>query len=72
MACLCQQIAGDDIELSPTCIGNLWIFEKLAPKDVQALAHKALRRKMKKGETVFMHVKQRAKLTPHQRPILTP
>ena len=54
MACLCQQIAGDDIELSPICIGNLWIFEKLAPEDVQALAGKALRRKMKKGESVFM------------------
>ena len=54
MGCLCQQIAGDDIELSPTCIGNLWIFEKLAPEDVQALAKKSLRKKMKKGETVFM------------------
>jgi len=54
MGCLCQQIAGDDIELSPTCIGNLWIFEKLAPEDVQALAKKALRKKMKKGEKVFM------------------
>jgi CRP/FNR family cyclic AMP-dependent transcriptional regulator len=54
MGCLCQQIAGDDIELSPTCIGNLWIFEKLAPEDVQALAKKALRKKMKKRETVFM------------------
>ncbi|MBI9092473.1 MAG: cyclic nucleotide-binding domain-containing protein, partial [Desulfobacterium sp.] len=54
MTCLCKQIAGDDIELSPTCIGNLWIFENLAPDDVQALSQKALRRKMKKGETVFM------------------
>lgn len=54
MGCLCQQIAGDDIELSPTCIGNLWIFEKLAPEEVQALAKKALRKKLKKGETVFM------------------
>lgn len=54
MACLCKQIAGDDIELSPTCIGNLWIFENLAPDDVQALSKKALRKKMKKGETVFM------------------
>jgi CRP/FNR family transcriptional regulator len=53
MACLCKEIAGDDIELSPTCIGNLWIFEKLAPDDIQALAEKALRKKMKKGDTVF-------------------
>ena len=54
MACLCKEVAGDDIELSPTCIGSLWIFENLAPEDVQALAHKALRKKLKKGETVFM------------------
>jgi hypothetical protein len=47
MVCLCQQIAGDDIELSPTGIGNRWIFEKFAPEDVQALAKKALRKKMK-------------------------
>jgi CRP/FNR family transcriptional regulator len=51
---MCKQIAGDDIEISRTCIGSLWIFEKLAPEDVQALAKKALRRKMKKGEIVFM------------------
>lgn len=54
MSCLCKQIAGNDIELSPTCIGNLWIFEKLASEDVQNLAKKALRKKIKKGEMVFM------------------
>lgn len=54
MSCLCKDIAGDDIELSPTCIGNLWIFENLAPEDIQSLSKKALRKKMKKGETVFM------------------
>jgi CRP/FNR family transcriptional regulator len=54
MTCLCKQIAGNDIELSPTCIGNLWIFQGLAPENVQALAKEALRKKMKKGDTVFM------------------
>ncbi len=54
MSCLCKDMAGDDIELSPTCIGNLWIFENLAPEDIQSLSKKALRKKMKKGETVFM------------------
>ena len=54
MTCLCKQIAGNDIELSPTCIGNLWIFQDLAPENVQALAKEALRKKMKKGDTVFM------------------
>jgi CRP/FNR family transcriptional regulator len=54
MACLCKRIAGNDISLSPTCIGNLWIFQGLSPEDVHALAKEALRRKMKKGDTVFM------------------
>ena len=54
MTCLCRQIAGNDIELSTVCIGNLWIFQGLAPENVQALAKKALRKKMKKGDTVFM------------------
>ena len=54
MTCLCKQIAGKDIELSSTCIGNLWIFQDLAPADVRALVKDALRKKMKKGDTVFM------------------
>lgn len=53
MACLCEQIAGKDIALSPTCIGSLWIFENLAREEVQALAKDALRKKMTRGETVF-------------------
>lgn len=54
MSCLCKEIAGNDIELSPTCIGSLWIFENLDPEDVAAIAHKALRKKMTKGQTIFM------------------
>ena len=45
MTCLCKQIAGNDIELSTTCIGSLWIFQGLAPKDVKALAQKVLFKK---------------------------
>jgi CRP/FNR family transcriptional regulator, cyclic AMP receptor protein len=36
MACLCEQIAGKDIDLSPTCIGNLWIFQNLKPEELEA------------------------------------
>ena len=53
MTCLCKQIAGDDIELSPTCIGNLWVFQGLAPEEIKSLAGEALRKKLKKGDTVF-------------------
>ncbi len=54
MPCLCQQIAGDDIELSPVCIGNLWIFEGLDPAEVKALSHEALRKKSNRGESLFL------------------
>lgn len=54
MACLCEQIAGKDIELSPTCIGHLWIFENLNPEEIEALSREALRKKSVKGEALFM------------------
>lgn len=54
MACLCQQIAGDDIELSPICIGNHWIFKNFDPADIKALSHEALRKKSIKGESLFL------------------
>jgi CRP/FNR family transcriptional regulator len=53
MTCLCEQIAGKDIELSPTCIGHLWIFENLAPEEVEALSSEALRKKSVKGQALF-------------------
>jgi CRP/FNR family cyclic AMP-dependent transcriptional regulator len=54
MACLCEQIAGDDIELSPTCIGNLWVFQNLAAGDIKALAHEALRKRSTTGQALFL------------------
>ena len=53
MTCLCEQIAGRDIELSPTCIGHLWIFQNLGAEEVEALSREALRRKSKTGQTLF-------------------
>ncbi|MCF8068963.1 MAG: Crp/Fnr family transcriptional regulator [Desulfobacterales bacterium] len=54
MTCLCQQIAGKDIELSPTCIGNLWIFKDLDSADIKALSQDALRKKLVKGQSLFL------------------
>lgn len=54
MTCLCEQIAGDDIELSPICIGNHWIFKNLDPADIKALSQEALRKKSIKGQSVFL------------------
>lgn len=54
MACLCEQIAGDSIGLSPVCIGTHWIFQNLDPQDIMALSHKALRKRLTKGEALFL------------------
>lgn len=54
MGCLCNDIAGNDIELTPICIGNHWIFQNLEPEDIEAISQEALRRKSSKGETLFI------------------
>ncbi|MCG8636435.1 MAG: Crp/Fnr family transcriptional regulator [Desulfobacterales bacterium] len=54
MTCLCEELAGGDIELAPICIGNHWIFENLEPADIKALSHEALRKKSAKGESLFL------------------
>lgn len=53
MTCLCEQIAGGNIELSQVCLGNLWIFQDLEPGEIAALNQKALRKKMDKGSILF-------------------
>ena len=54
MTCLCEQIAGKDMELSSTCIGHLWIFRNLEPADVKALSREALTNKSTTGQALFM------------------
>lgn len=54
MGCLCQEIAGPDIELSPICLGQLWMFENLHQAEVAELIREAARKKLGKGETLFM------------------
>lgn len=54
MACLCEQTAGGDIELSPTCIGQLWVFKHLEADDVEALSRDALRKKSTAGQALFL------------------
>lgn len=54
MACLCEQIAGDGMALSPVCIGNHWMFQNLDAEDVMALSHEAVRKKSAKGEALFL------------------
>mgnify|MGYP003835712809 CR=1 FL=1 len=54
MTCLCKQIAGADMELSPACIGQHWVFQNLDKDDFKALIHDTLRKKSVKGEALFL------------------
>lgn len=44
MSCLCREMAGPDAELSPICLGQLWMFENLPQSEVAELLHEAKRR----------------------------
>lgn len=54
MGCLCQEIAGPNIELSSTCLGHLWMFENLSHSDLTELIDAAQRKRMAKGEVLFL------------------
>ena len=58
MGCLCEQEAGREHSLSPTCIGHLWVFENLPPEELATLIKTALRRIYQKGEEVFSQGKK--------------
>ena len=54
MTCQCEEIAGKDIELSPTCIGHLWIFQNLEAEQIEALSREAFRKKSTRGQALFL------------------
>lgn len=54
MGCLCQEIAGPDIELSQVCLGQLWMFDNLTQAEITALMDEADRKRLTRGETLFM------------------
>lgn len=54
MSCICQQMAGEGVEVSPACIGNLWVFADLQPPELEALAGSAARRRFARGEAIFL------------------
>jgi CRP/FNR family transcriptional regulator len=53
MGCICELQAGNQYVTSPSCIGQLWIFENLKPEELAALVRAALRKVFKKGQEVF-------------------
>jgi CRP/FNR family cyclic AMP-dependent transcriptional regulator len=53
MGCLCEQLAGKDLQVTSICVGSLWIFENLRPEEKNALAEGALRKVYDRGEAIF-------------------
>jgi len=54
MGCLCEELAGKGIEVSPTCIGQLWVFANLQQQEILAVVRSALRKKLNRGQYIFM------------------
>jgi CRP/FNR family transcriptional regulator len=47
-------MAGEGVEVSPTCIGQLWVFANLQQPEISAVVKSALRRRLNRGQYVFM------------------
>lgn len=53
MNCLCEKLAADLSELSPVCIGHLWLFKDLPPETLAVMSQTAVRLRKGKGEALF-------------------
>jgi len=53
MNCMCDKLAWDGLVLSEICVGDLWMFQNLAPQELEALSHLATRRRVEPGEYLF-------------------
>lgn len=53
--CLCAHLMGSEMELCQECIGHLWLFERLAPEELEVLAERAMRKVFDPGDTICSH-----------------
>lgn len=51
--CRCEEQAGGRFDLSPVCIGHLWLFQHLSAAEQEALSRSALRKKCSRGSLLF-------------------
>lgn len=51
--CLCAQIAGPGVELSPKCFGHVWLFEGAPVEAWETVSEELVRRKFEKNQTIF-------------------
>ena len=54
MNCLCEKLAADIENLSPACIGQLWLFKDLPVETLAAMSQTAVRHRKGKGEALFL------------------
>lgn len=53
MECTCEELVGPNAVLSPVCVGHLWVFNNLAPAELEILATSAKRLQSPTGAFVF-------------------
>jgi CRP/FNR family transcriptional regulator len=51
--CRCEEEAGGNLDLSPICIGHLWLFQHLSPTEQEAIGRSAVRKRSLKGSLLF-------------------
>ena len=53
MGCLCADMSGPGMVVSPACIGHLWVFKDLQREELAAVATAATRRRYQRGAAIF-------------------
>ncbi|GAB4243328.1 MAG: Crp/Fnr family transcriptional regulator [Thermoleophilia bacterium] len=56
--CVCDRIAGHEGRLHPACLADLWIFDNLSPREIEAILNLAWREKREAGSSIFTQGQQ--------------
>ena len=54
MSCLCKKLAPKNAEVSPVCLGQLWVFQGLPSIELQEVVQRAQRHTYQPGQAVFL------------------
>ena len=63
MSCLCKELAPKNTELSPVCIGQLWVFDGLPQDELQEVVQRAHRQRYQPGQAVFLQGESAAQIS---------
>lgn len=53
MKCVCESLVGEGVEISPKCLGDIWLFEHFDIDDIKSLDKIAIRKTYSRGQAVF-------------------